>query len=276
LPVFLIILILTKQIVNIFNSYGQTDQISGLIRETGNFLKNNEQIQKLGINDTIITQRLDEVGRAVVTFVYQSLKSFTQNSLQFIFMFVLMLYSLFFFLRDGEKIIKKAMFILPLGNKYEGMLLEKFSAAANSTIKGTMIVALIQGTLGGLLFWATGIPGPLIWGLIMAAFATVPITGTYVVWLPVALIKIATGHWVVGLIIFIVGILVVSTIDNILRPLIVGRDLRMHPVLVLFSTLGGLVVFGLTGFVLGPIIAALCQSFWELYEDYYHNELVKN
>ena len=172
--------------------------------------------------------------------------------------------------------MKKIMYILPLGNRYEKMLYEKFTSAASSTIKGGLIISVVQGTLGGLLFWITGVPGAMIWGLAMAVLATIPVTGTYLVWMPVGLIKIITGQWLVGFIILLMGLLVVSTVDNILRPILVGKDLRMHPVLVLFSTLGGLVVFGLTGFVLGPVIAALCQSFWELYEHYYQNELSKN
>ena len=276
LPFSFFITLLARQIVIVFNSYGQTNQISGVINDVGNFLRTNEQIQKLGINDAVLTQRLDEIGKAVVTFVYQSLKSFTQNSVEFLIMFILMLYSLFFFLRDGEKIMKKIMFILPLGSKNEKLLYDKFTSAASAAIKGTLIVSVIQGFLGGLLFWATGIPGALIWGIVMSALATIPLTGTYIVWLPVALLKIATGQWLVGVIILSLGTLIVSTIDNFLRPIIIGKELSMHPVVILFATLGGLVVFGLTGFVLGPIIAALCQSLWELYEHYYKDELEKN
>ncbi|MFA6105667.1 MAG: AI-2E family transporter [Patescibacteria group bacterium] len=264
LPLSLIVTLLIKEIVNIFNSYGQTDQLGGVIQDVNNFLHNNELIQKMGLNDTSVSGRLDEIGRSVVTFVYVSVKSLTQNSLEFIALFVLMLYSLFFFLRDGDKILKKLMYIFPLGNRYEQLLYDKFTAAASSAIKGTVIVGLIQGVLGGLLFWVTGVPGPLIWGLIMAALGAIPVTGTFLVWFPAGLIKIATGHMAQGVIILTVGILLVSTIDNILRPFIVGKELEMHPVIVLFSTLGGVVVFGLSGFVLGPIIAALCQSFWDL------------
>ena len=276
LPFSLIVTLLVKEIVNIFNSYGQTDQLSGIIQDVNNYLHNNEFIQRIGLNETSISGRLDEIGKSVVTFVYVSVKSLTQNSLEFIVLFVLMLYSLFYFLRDGGRILKKMMFIFPLGNRYEQLLYEKFTSAASSAIKGTVVVGLIQGLLGGLLFWVTGVPGPLIWGLVMAALGAIPITGTFLVWFPAGIIKIATGHFAQGIIILLVGTVLVSTIDNILRPIIVGKDLQMHPVIVLFSTLGGVVVFGLSGFVIGPIIAALCQAFWDLYEHYYQNELSKN
>ena len=276
LPFTFIITLLIKEMVNIFNSYGQTDQLGGIIQDVNNFLHNNEFVQKIGLNDTAISGRLDEIGRSVVTFVYVSVKSLTQNSLEFIALFVLMLYTLFFFLRDGGKIMKKIMYLIPLGSRYEQMLYEKFTSAASSAIKGTVVVGLIQGLTGGLLFWFTGVPGPMIWGLVMAALGAIPVTGTFLVWFPAGIIKIATGHMTQGIIILVVGTLLVSTIDNLLRPLIVGKNLQMHPVVVLFSTLGGVVVFGLTGFVLGPVIAALCQSFWELYEHYYQTELSRN
>lgn len=276
LPFSLIVTLLIKEIVNIFNSYGQTDQLSGIIQDVNNYLHNSDLIQKIGLNETSLSSRLDEVGRSVVTFVYISVKSLTQNSLEFIALFVLMLYTLFFFLRDGSKILKKFMFLFPLGSRYEQLLYDKFTSAASSAIKGTIVVGLIQGLLGGLLFWATGIPAPLIWGLVMAALGAIPVTGTFLVWFPAGIIQIAIGHTTQGIIILAVGTLLVSTIDNLLRPYVVGKDLQMHPVIVLFSTLGGVFVFGLTGFVLGPVIAALCQAFWELYEHYYQNELAKN
>ncbi len=201
LPFSLIAMLLVREIVSVVNSYGQTGQISGVIHDISNFIQNNDSLQQLGINETVVAQRIDEIGRAVIAFIYQLIKSLTQNSLEFVVLFVLMLYTLFFFLRDGAKIMKKIMYLLPLGSRYEQMLYEKFTSAASATIKGTVIVGLIQGTLGGLLFWFTGVPGALIWGIVMAALATIPVTGTYLVWLPVALIKIATGQRMVGLII---------------------------------------------------------------------------
>ncbi len=168
------------------------------------------------------------------------------------------------------------MYVLPLGKKYEHLLFEKFLSTASSTIKSTILVGGLQGVLGGLLFFATGVPSPLIWGIVMAVFATIPVTGTFLVWLPAGVIMILTGHLWQGIVILVVGALIVSTIDNLLRPMIVGKDMQMHPVLVLFSTLGGLVVFGLSGFVIGPLVAAICQTLWSLYNQYYHTELEKS
>lgn len=250
-------------------------QISEFLTGVNNFLHNNRYVTRFNINDAVISQRLDDFSRNAVTFIYETAKALTQNSLEFIGLFLLMLYTLFFFVRDGEDILNKATYLFPLGDRYEHLLYKKFTSATNSSIKGTILVSAIQGFMGSLLFLLTGVPSPLIWGIIMAVFAIIPVTGTFIVWLPAGLFMLYTGHIWQGIVIIIVGIVLISTIDNLLRPILVGKDLKMHPVIVLFSTLGGILLFGISGFVIGPIVAALFQSFWEIYEDYYHQELKK-
>lgn len=187
-----------------------------------------------------------------------------------------MFYALFFFLRDGEKLLLKLMHLCPLGDKYEKMLYQKFTSTARATIKGNITVALIQGGLGCLLFAATGVPGAIIWGILMAVFCMIPGLGSAIIWLPTSLIMILTGNIWQGVTILIFGALVISFIDNLLRPMFVGRDTELHPLLVLLSTLGGIFFFGLSGFILGPIIAALLVAFWHMYEEYYKEDLVHN
>lgn len=277
LPLSVILTILIKELIAVFNLLNShQDQFGTILQSINNFFHSSPYLSEFKIDDAVITQQIDNVSQSIVGYVYESIKALTQNSLELIALFVLMLYTLFFFLRDGDRMLKKIMYILPLGKKNEHLLYEKFTSTASATIKGTLLVGGIQGILGGLLFLATGVPSPLIWGIVMAALATIPVTGTFLVWLPAGVIMILTGHLWQGLIILFAGTLIVSTIDNILRPMIVGRDLQMHPVLVLFSTLGGIFVFGLSGFVLGPLMAALCQTLWELYEQYYHAELSKS
>jgi len=248
-------------------------QISETLASINNFLHTNRYVTRFNINDAVISQRLDDFSRNAVTFIYETAKAFTQNSLEFIGLFILMLYTLFYFIRDGESLLNKATYLFPIGDRYEHLLYKKFKSATNASIKGTIAVSAIQGILGGILFAITGVPSPLIWGIIMAAFAVIPVTGTFIVWLPAGLFMLYAGHIWQGIVILVVGTVLISTIDNVLRPILVGKDLKMHPVIVLFSTLGGILLFGISGFVIGPIIAALFQSFWEIYEDYYHNEL---
>ncbi|MEK7625084.1 MAG: AI-2E family transporter [Patescibacteria group bacterium] len=277
LPLSLIVTVLVRELVGIFSYLNSFQgQLGALLQSINRSLHSIPYLASININDALISQQINDVGKSIIEFLYESIKTVTQNSLEFFALFVLMLYSTFFFLRDGDRMLKRIMFILPLGKKYEQLLYEKFLSTAGSTIKSTILLGGLQGILGGLLFLLTGVPSPLIWGIAMAVLAAIPVTGTFLVWFPTGVFMIFTGQVWQGVVILLFGLLVISTVDNLLRPLIVGKDLQMHPVIVLFSTLGGLVAFGLSGFVIGPLIAALCQTLWNLYEEYYHAELSKN
>jgi predicted PurR-regulated permease PerM len=168
------------------------------------------------------------------------------------------------------------MQVSPIGSKYEIMLYKKFTETASATIKGTILVGGIQGAIGGIMFAIAGIDSALIWGIFMVFFSIIPGVGPLIIWFPAAIFLILTGSIWQGIFIILVGTFVIGTIDNLLRPLFVGKDSEMHPLLILLSTLGGIALFGLSGFLMGPIIAALFVSFWEIYEEFYHKELSKN
>ena len=163
-----------------------------------------------------------------------------------------------------------------VGEKKEQMLFDRFTSTARATLKSTFIIGGIQGLLGGIVFWITGIQGALVWGVVMGALSVLPAVGAFMVWLPAGLITLALGNIWQGVTILLMGFLVIISIDNFLRPPLVGRDTQMHPLVVLFSTLGGLVIFGVSGFVIGPIIAALYISIISIYNDYYKSELGSN
>lgn len=217
--------------------------------------------------------------KIVSVFLFNNLEGITQNSirvLRFVFMLFIMFYALFYFLKDGEKMLKRLMHLSPLGDIYEKMLYEKFRSAARATLKGTFIVGSIQGILGGILFWATGIEGALIWGVVMTALSIIPAIGSFIIWLPAAIVMLALGNIWQGITILLVGTFLISTIDNLLRPLLVGKDIQMHPLLVLFSTLGGIIMFGISGFIIGPVIASLFVAIVAIYDHHYRNELQNN
>lgn len=277
LPLTIIGILLVREAIvlygNFNNSGGQVNQTLRAVAET---IKHNPITADLNINESFWAEKFSEIVRFVVNYIFGTLKDITQNSLIFIGMFILMLYTLFFFVRDGDWILKKIMHLCPLGDKYEVRLYKKFTDAASAIIKGTLIVGVVQGVLGGLAFWIAGINGALIWGIIMVLCSLIPGVGTALIWLPAGLLLILSGHVWPGVFILIIGALVISTIDNLLRPMLVGKDLSMPPLIILFSTLGGLVAFGFSGFMIGPIIAALFLSFWGMYEEYYQNDLKKN
>ncbi len=221
-------------------------------------------------------QHISSFGKQASLFTFNSLKSITQNSLNFLFMFFLMLYTLFYFFKDGGRMLRRIMHLSPIGDVYEEMLYSRFTSVARATLKGTLIIGGIQGFLGGLLFWITGIEGALIWGVIMTMFSVIPAVGSFVIWLPAGIIMLALGNTWQGVTILLVGSCIISVIDNLLRPPLIGKDIEMHPLLVLFSTLGGIFIFGISGFIIGPIIAALYIAVMSIYDHHYKTELAHN
>ena len=277
IPLVSLSLLLFKESVGLYERLGANQ---ALIRENisriADFIHHNSITAKLQIDDQVLTDRINDLSASITTIIFQWLKNLTQNSFEFLVMFIVMLYALFFLMRDGEKLLKKLMQVSPIGSKYEIMLYKKFTETASATIKGTILVGGLQGAMGGIMFAIAGIDSALIWGIFMVFFSIIPGVGSLIIWFPAAIFLISTGSIWQGIFIIFTGTFVIGTIDNLLRPLFVGKDSEMHPLLILLSTLGGIALFGLSGFLMGPIIAALFVSFWEIYEEFYHKELSKN
>lgn len=161
---------------------------------------------------------------------------------------------------------------VPLPTNQKQLLFKKFADVSIATLKGTFIVGLVQGALGGLIFAVLGINGAVFWGAVMAMVSVLPAVGTALIWVPAAVILIVGGAWIKGLILSAFGTFVISMSDNVLRPMVVGRQTKMPDYLVLFSTLGGLSVLGISGFVLGPVVAALFLAVWQLIEENHPQE----
>ncbi|KGH24086.1 MULTISPECIES: AI-2E family transporter [Comamonas] len=188
-----------------------------------------------------------------------------QNTLGFVVGFGVMLYLIFFLLRDGKELVARIWAATPLAAEHKRELATKFITVIRATVKGNLAVAAAQGALGGLIFWILGIQGAVLWAVVMAFLSLLPAVGAGLVWGPVAIYFLATGAVTKGLILAAYGVLVIGLVDNVLRPLLVGKDTKMPDYVVLISTLGGMALFGLSGFVLGPAIAALFMAAWELF-----------
>ncbi|NNF28809.1 MAG: AI-2E family transporter, partial [Gemmatimonadetes bacterium] len=169
------------------------------------------------------------------------------------------------FLTDGPSILSRFLYYVPLPEAEERQLVERFVSVTRATIKGSILVGLIQGGLAGSAFFVLKLPAVAFWTTIMAVLSVIPVLGSGIVWAPTAVILMATGRVAAGVGLALFGIVVVSTADNFLRPKFIGRDTKMHDLLVLLSTFGGLAMFGLSGFIVGPIIAALFLTAWELF-----------
>ncbi len=202
---------------------------------------------------------------SVGKWLAQNALSIGQDTFTLLLNICLMLYLIFFLLRDGEYLIALLIRALPMGDARERMLLAKFSEVTRATIKGNVVIAIIQGSLGGLIFWALGIPGALLWGVVMAMVSLIPAVGPAIVWAPVAIYLFANGDDVKALILAAFGMGVIGLVDNILRPILVGRDTKLPDYVVLLSTLGGLALFGINGFVIGPLVAAFFIAFWGIF-----------
>ncbi|MDP6675837.1 MAG: AI-2E family transporter [Gammaproteobacteria bacterium] len=226
-----------------------------------------ERAASIGIDVNEWMAKLSSVAIKGSQFIGQLALTAGQNVASFFIMFFLMLYLLFFVLRDGDQILEAIIRALPLGDERERTLFAKFAEVSRATIKGTLLIGLIQGFLGGAMFGILGITGAVFWGVVMVILSVLPLVGASIVWIPVAIFLLVNGAWIKALVLSIFGVVVIGLIDNLLRPLLVGRDTKMPDYIILLSTLGGLSIFGISGFVIGPIIAALFLSVWAMFQD---------
>lgn len=188
-----------------------------------------------------------------------------QSTAGFMMSIGIMLYLLFFLLRDGVALADRIKLAIPLHSEQKQQLFNKFATVIRATVKGNIVVAATQGALGGMMFWFLDIQGALFWGVLMATMSLVPLVGAGLIWAPVAFYFLITGATWQGVTLALFGIFVIGLIDNILRPILVGKDTQMPDYVVLVSTLGGISIFGLNGFVIGPVIAALFIASWDLF-----------
>jgi len=226
-------------------------------------------LDRFGLHVDGLTERLSTAALGISQIIAAGALGIGQDILNVTALFFVMLYILFFFLRDGSQLVATLIRVLPLGDARERQLLAKFGEVSLATIKGTLVVGVVQGAIGGILFWALGLPAPVFWGAVMAVFSVLPAVGPGLVWAPAAIILLALGAYVKAIILIAGGVIVIGLVDNVLRPLLVGRDTQMPDYLVLLATLGGIAVFGISGFVIGPVIAAFFLVVWEMFADEY-------
>jgi len=176
-----------------------------------------------------------------------------------------MLYLAFFLLRDGQVMAARLEESIPLRPGLRRPLLDKIVTVIRATIKGSLVVAILQGLIGGVVFWFLGVGGALLWGIAMAFFSLLPAIGTGLIWAPVAIYLLISGDIWQGVVLILCGIFVIGMVDNVVRPVLVGRDTQMPDYMVFLSTLGGIELFGFNGFVIGPVIAALFMAVWDIF-----------
>lgn len=224
-----------------------------------------DMLVKYDVQLADLQDRVTEGAMATGKFLAERSVNIGQNAFQFILNLGIMIYLTFFMLRDGNRMVEVVKQALPLGEEREGLLFGKFAEVTRATVKGNIVIAVIQGTLGGIIFWFLDIPAPVLWGVVMAVVSLIPAVGAALIWAPVAIYLFAISNYVDGVILTLFGAVVIGLVDNILRPILVGRDTKLPDYVVLLSTLGGIALVGVNGFVIGPLVAALFMAFWGIF-----------
>jgi predicted PurR-regulated permease PerM len=208
-----------------------------------------------------LEQEVRQVARLLVSRVPAALK----GSIQLVTQFAIMILMLFYFLRDNNRLLQYAVRLAPLSATETGELFRRISETIYATLYGNVVVKLVQGLLGGLMFWFLGLPDPALFGAAMALLAMLPVIGTSLVWGPAAIFLLMQGSWIKALALALWGALVVSLIDNVLYPILVASELRLHTLGIFVAVFGGLIAFGIAGVVLGPVILVVTVALLEVW-----------
>ncbi len=188
---------------------------------------------------------------------------------------IIMLFTMFYFFMDGEALVRRIKFLSPLRDDYEDLIISRFLLISRATVLGTVIIGITQGTLGALTLLAFGIKSWLLWGVVMVFLSLIPMVGAWMVLIPAGLFQLATGSIWQGIGILVVSMVVISNIDNFIRPRLVGKEAKLHDLIIFFSSLGGIAAFGVMGFIVGPVIAALFISVLDIYSTEFEQQLIE-
>lgn len=203
--------------------------------------------------------------KGIGNFVVANVGHISAGAVNFFFQFFVMLFTMYYFLIYGKDYLIRLLYCLPLNSVEENLLLSKFTTVTRATLKGTFVIGGIQGALGGIAMAIAGIDNTIFWAVIMAVFSIIPAVGPAIIWAPAGAFLIFSGNTVAGISLILFGLIVIGNIDNILRPRLVGREAQLPDLMIFFGTLGGLAFFGASGLIIGPIIAALFVSIWDIY-----------
>jgi predicted PurR-regulated permease PerM len=213
----------------------------------------------------IILEKAGQLVGTISNWIVGGLSQATLGTANFLFMTFVFLYTMYFFQMDGARLIKKILYYLPLNSDDENLMLNKFTSVTRATLKGSMMIGILQGGLAGSAFAVAGIDNAVFWGTVMAVLSVIPSIGSALVWIPASIILIMQGSVTAGVGLMVFCGLIVGSLDNFLRPILVGKDTKMHELMIFFGTLGGILMFGIAGIFIGPLIASLFVTIWELY-----------
>lgn len=275
LPIVVVSSLVVVEVKNAYDQFiSQPDALKNVLKNVNIFLSH-FNIPILSetdfLNPNSASSDIQSISKTILSVAQ---KTYAQISNFVLWLFV-MFFSFFYFLIDGKKILAKIIKLSPMRDEQEMMLAEHFDSISRATLKGTIILGFIQGLLGGIIFAITGIPSPVTWGVVMFILSVIPMVGAGLVWFPASIFLLMNGDTWQGITVLLFGVFVISTVDNLLRPRLVGRDAEMHPLLVFFSTVGGILKFGFFGFVIGPVVTALFLALIKIYEQEFSRQLTQ-
>ncbi|HZI64330.1 MAG TPA: AI-2E family transporter [Thermoanaerobaculia bacterium] len=275
LPLYFVGSLVVRQAVELYQSVDH--EIKAMLQgRTPEFLlrlQGQPWYGQLGLDRIDWPATAQALARSSGSFVAGIVSRTSRGTVEAIVAVLITLFTLFYFLLDGERLMRRIRSLSPLSAEHDTALMNRFAAVSRATVRGTFVIGLLQAFLGAMTLWIFGVPSPLFWGVVMLVFAFIPMVGTGFVLIPAAVYQLLTGHIWQGIAILAVSFGVVFTVDNLLRPRLVGRDAGMHDLLIFFSTLGGLATFGAMGFIVGPIIAAFFIALLDIYATEFAHEL---
>lgn len=267
-PVYFIVDLLRGEAVFFYQNNSAKIQQLLTKFDTGllNDLKDYPLLHSLGIDlETLDYQSYIQQAMQGLSKFLLDVISRTKEGFAVILDVVIILFTMYYFYKDGPKLISWLKYLSPLDDQHEDSLIERFVSVSRATIKGTLVIGLTQGTLGGITLWLFGFSAPVLWGMVMVVLSVIPMVGAWAVLFPAAIIMMVTGSIWEGVAIILITSIIIGNVDNLLRPKLVGRDTGMHDLLIFFSTIGGLSLFGLMGFIVGPVIAVLFLTVLNIY-----------
>ncbi len=275
LPLYLVGSLVVRQAVELYQSVDH--EVKAMLQgRTPEFLVRLQAqpwYGQLGLDRIDWPATAQAVARSSGSFVAGIVSRTSRGTVEAIVSLLITVFTLFYFLLDGERLMRSVRSLSPLSEAHDTALMDRFAAVSRATVRGTFVIGLLQAFLGALTLWIFGVPSALFWGVVMLVFAFIPMVGTGFVLVPAAAYQLLTGHTWQGIGILAVSFGVIFTVDNLLRPRLVGRDAGMHDLLIFFSTLGGLATFGAMGFIVGPIIAAFFVALLDIYATEFAPEL---
>jgi predicted PurR-regulated permease PerM len=273
-PLWTVTALVSDQILDLYS--GAEGRLRGLYDRSDTLLadlKATPWFRGLGLDQIDWAKKFEEGAASAGHALALVANKTASGTLQFLIAVAVTLFTMFYFFVDGEAIVARLKYLSPLDERHENRIAQRFASVARATIKGTVIIALVQAILGTILLWTCGVDAPAVWGVVMFFLAFIPIVGVKLVLLPAGIFQLLTGHAVGGIVILIASFVVILNVDNILRPRLVGKESQMHDLLIFFATLGGLGTFGIAGLIAGPVLAAFVMSLLEIYGSEFRREL---